>query len=958
MRFFTDRSIRAVSKGVELRRYLAECFMDGDPSVITKVISFFFLFSRTPLARSCIFFLRGIVLCLPELLDASHASDIVAACVRLLETEPEPAVAFLEAISRRDRGARLVASNFSAVALGVLISRDRMDVATLSLIRGVIWVSSRLQLGDAVAILHAFGDLAIHSESAALRQEAGLCVRMALSLCPDAHSEVSQELSHALSRFDDVVCFFADGAGAEMAITEAIVADDPDWFGESLRRTILVATNFRMRLVGLCVPEFLDSSPPLVSVACFYGAQKCLSLCLSLGMDAAITDLRGRTAAHFACAGDGVDCIAVLNAAGLPLSNRDLGRRLPSDVAAELGNNRALKRLVKSGAEVDPRWAVGAASRNGHCDTVSYLIKKFGSGLVRDAVFSASAADQHAVLRMLLPLLEDGSLPLVVAAENSAEGCVNVLIEAQPHQFTPRLSKAVARGRNLAVLRMVMELGGSMKVLLDDLLEQGWITGALQVANALRLRLDPTKLVLPALFGRDIEYLSKGIDRRWLQSPDRAPLRDSRELGESETKLLATVGDADLELLCLTFARVKSGGLPQFSGTGRSDKHDRRRKESELTVSAERVIGAVSGDKPELLRPVLVEIRGENRALAVDFRGCPAALRGGALICQVCIFFGALKCIALVRGQEFRMPMKVTDEQGRPSGFYAVAGEHPELIEALRLDPVNPAQRALWTAAFASPAALSALPADVNWAGCLEAACLHMRPEMVVLCLTHGAFASGEAIKAAIRGGDLRCLMLLLASEKHCVPTEEHRLLAAGLRRAKMLIPLTTRSLERNVLTHLVESGGDVSEFLDESYRPLDYLLVPAARRGNIEALRVLLAGPCEPTPECAVAGASAGHRDCARVVFAALLERGLPSDHVVLLACKCGLAPELLRALPICPVPPDGALIGAVEGKSSACVEAILAKNVPVTSREVVAALNVDVGDRADPGRSRRRGA
>jgi hypothetical protein len=201
--------------------------------------------------------------------------------------------------------------------------------------KGVFCVS-RLSLGDAGALVRGIADLAIHCEPAAVCQEAGLCMRLGLRLCPEARKCRRSFRMH---------CRVLRMLFACLLTTHAL----SDRFRELLGRTILVATNFRRGFVGRCVSEFLDARPPLASVVCFYGAPKCLALCLSRGIDVTIPDMRGRDAAHFAGAGGGVDCIGALSVAGLRLSSRDLGGRLPADVAAEFGSIRGLQRFVTGG---------------------------------------------------------------------------------------------------------------------------------------------------------------------------------------------------------------------------------------------------------------------------------------------------------------------------------------------------------------------------------------------------------------------------------------------------------------------------------------------------------------------------------------------------------------------------------------------------------------------------------
>ena len=90
----------------------------------------------------------------------------------------------------------------------------------------------------------------------------------------------------------------------------ALVDDKPD-----VVTTILELnnqTNLYLSLDGIEIPPLLHDSPPLISIAIYLEAQKCISALLIHSSNVNITDAKGRKPIHFAAACNQIPTLKIL----------------------------------------------------------------------------------------------------------------------------------------------------------------------------------------------------------------------------------------------------------------------------------------------------------------------------------------------------------------------------------------------------------------------------------------------------------------------------------------------------------------------------------------------------------------------------------------------------------------------------------------------------------------------
>ena len=168
--------------------------------------------------------------------------------------------------------------------------------------------------------------------------------------------------------------------------------------------------------LGNPLPTILRHLPPLVSVAAFFGSFDVLRVFVDLSVDPKLTDLFGRTIAHFGCAGGSFDCCRELDNYGVDFETLDHGHRLPAEYAAEFGRLDVLQWLwmrgslnamaavwQKRGAE-EPAILRLVAER-GHADVLKFLIDVVGAPVYGNGDLPGAAqtrklnADERAAIK-------------------------------------------------------------------------------------------------------------------------------------------------------------------------------------------------------------------------------------------------------------------------------------------------------------------------------------------------------------------------------------------------------------------------------------------------------------------------------------------------------------------------------------------------------------------------------
>ena len=128
-------------------------------------------------------------------------------------------------------------------------------------------------------------------------------------------------------------------------------------------------------------PKILLDSPPLISIASYFGSHECFQMLLYGEANLTIRDLQGRLPIHFACAGGSTEICDLLDSAGSDFTLPDNNNRNCLHYACEFGKLNIVQRLFFRNFDLNSPSAgniapIHLACQSGHYDIVEFLCNK------------------------------------------------------------------------------------------------------------------------------------------------------------------------------------------------------------------------------------------------------------------------------------------------------------------------------------------------------------------------------------------------------------------------------------------------------------------------------------------------------------------------------------------------------------------------------------------------------
>jgi ankyrin repeat protein len=162
----------------------------------------------------------------------------------------------------------------------------------------------------------------------------------------------------------------------------ALIDDNPEIVTAILELSNSV--NIHLSLKTIEIPALLSHEPPLISVAIFLNAIRCISALLVHKSNLSITDLLGRSPVHFAAACGNVDILDLLAHERADLLGKDAKGRNILHFSAKFGQVRVLqwvtaKRLRLAIADQQGFTPLHFAAESGNLSVISHFLAMNGS---------------------------------------------------------------------------------------------------------------------------------------------------------------------------------------------------------------------------------------------------------------------------------------------------------------------------------------------------------------------------------------------------------------------------------------------------------------------------------------------------------------------------------------------------------------------------------------------------
>jgi ankyrin repeat protein len=169
------------------------------------------------------------------------------------------------------------------------------------------------------------------------------------------------------------------------------------------------------------LPDELLFGSPLLNVAAYYGASKCIDYMMNQGIELAVTDLMSRTCLHMAALSGRIDMLQFEHFQNLDYNAKDWQGRTPLHLAVINGKTDAVAYLIDhEGGDVNARDRLGCnsvlmATEAGNLEMIRFLMER-----------SAHVIDDR-----------NGYPPLLVALQRHKIDIYNFFLRASPqaHQW-------------------------------------------------------------------------------------------------------------------------------------------------------------------------------------------------------------------------------------------------------------------------------------------------------------------------------------------------------------------------------------------------------------------------------------------------------------------------------------------------------------------------------------------
>lgn len=267
-----------------------------------------------------------------------------------------------------------------------------------------------------------------------------------------------------------------------ISLLSAVLNDDPAELFSILSDTSQI--NDGIEITSFKIPSLLISSPPILSVAAFFGAVECVSALIALNADIDQVDNFGRTPSHFAAAGGKLEIIRILDK-----DSSDKYDNYPIHYAAQCGRIDAIRYFWSKDRDLGIRGfnskkAIHLACQNGHLPVVQFLNEQ-GCSLEdadEDGLTPLMYACRGGHLKTVEYLIQrnvhldntskEGITPIVFAAQNGFLSIVkllvnkNVVYKYAKRKYTPLVESA--GGGHLDIVKYFINLGVDPNIKTSD----------------------------------------------------------------------------------------------------------------------------------------------------------------------------------------------------------------------------------------------------------------------------------------------------------------------------------------------------------------------------------------------------------------------------------------------------------------------------------------------------------
>ncbi|KAH0792515.1 serine/threonine-protein phosphatase 6 regulatory ankyrin repeat subunit A-like isoform X1 [Histomonas meleagridis] len=234
----------------------------------------------------------------------------------------------------------------------------------------------------------------------------------------------------------------------------------------------------------------LSDRPPLLSVACFFKAEKCVQLLLNCGASDQTNDYQQRIPQHFAVSGGSMEIVRLLDTNDTWPVQRDSDNLTPIHYACAFGQLEMVHYFWSKGISFNDsitgpyKIPMYMACANGHLDIVDFMMNKGvdpnvedGSGLC--AIHHACIGGHAAIVHYLLEKGVDKNrpnrcscTPMILASRHGSLSVIKELVKAGA-QFTYRRRKytplvEAASSGHLDVVQYLIKKGVDINIITSE----------------------------------------------------------------------------------------------------------------------------------------------------------------------------------------------------------------------------------------------------------------------------------------------------------------------------------------------------------------------------------------------------------------------------------------------------------------------------------------------------------